>query len=175
MKRNLTLAMLAIASGLMLGGCGGGETKKASNAATAPNSQPAIPKGAPLPDSGFKAALTAVNPPATMNAGQQITIQVKLKNNSDTTWLGGGDSDGKYMIQIGNQWLDQNNKTVISDDGRTPIATDLKPGAEIELPLPIKAPTKAGSYILQLDLVQEMVAWSQDKGNPTFKVKVQVK
>jgi hypothetical protein len=179
MKKTFTLAMLALTGSLMLAGCGGKETttKPANNAATTQSSPPpaAIPRGAPLPDSAFKAAINALNPPETMSAGQQATIQVKLKNTSDVTWPFAGDSDGKYRIKLGNHWLDQNSKPVVVDDGRTPITADLKPGAEIELPLIVSAPARPGQYILQLDVVQENVAWSGDKGNPTFKVKVQVK
>jgi hypothetical protein len=166
-----------IAGSLALGGCSGAdETKPANTAATGGNSKPtAIPKGAPLPDSAFKATITATNPPATIAAGQQATIQVKLKNNSNVNWPAVGDGDGKYQLKLGNHWLDQNSKVVVIDDGRTPLPADLPPGAEVELPLIVTAPAKPGDYILELDLVQENVAWSQDKGNQTFKVKLQVK
>jgi hypothetical protein len=176
MKRHITLAISLLASSLLLSGCGGNETKPGNSAAPAQGSQsPAIPKGAPLPDNAFKATINAVNPPETISAGQQATIQVKLKNNSDVTWPAAGDSDGKYQVKLGNHWLDQNSKAVVVDDGRTPLPSDLKPGAEIELPLIVNAPAKPGSYILQLDIVQENVAWSQDKGNTTYKTKITVK
>ncbi|HEY0384552.1 MAG TPA: hypothetical protein VGC64_01010, partial [Pyrinomonadaceae bacterium] len=136
---------------------------------------PKIPKGAPLPDSAFRASITALNPPAAMTAGQQATVQVKLKNNSNVSWPAVGDGDGKYQLKLGNHWLDQNSKAVVIDDGRTPLPADLQPGSEVELPLIVTAPAKPGDYILELDLVQEGVAWSQDKGNTTFKTKVQVK
>jgi hypothetical protein len=177
MKRQLTLAMLLLASSMILGACGGNESKPGNTATTPPQSSqtPSIPKGAPLPDSAFKASISAVNPPQTISAGQQATLQVKLKNNGDVSWPAVGDSDGKYQVKLGNHWLDQNGKPVVVDDGRTPLPADLKPGTEIELPLTVIAPTKPGSYILELDIVQENVAWSQDKGNTTFKTKIAVK
>jgi hypothetical protein len=181
MKPTFTLAGLALVGCLTLAGCGGGGTTKPANGTA--NTQgsnssgppPAIPKGAPLLDRAFKASISALNPPETMSAGQQATVQVKLKNTSDMTWPLAGDTDGKYQIKLGNHWLDQNSKPVVIDDGRTPLTTDLKPGAEIELPLIVTAPAKPGSYVLEIDVVQENVAWSGDKGNSTFKVKVQVK
>lgn len=181
-KRQHIIVLLAIAGSLILNGCGGGAPTPANtgNANSASSTQgnkqpPAVPKGAPLPDSAFKASINAINPPATIGAGQQATIQVKLKNNSTVAWPSVGDADGKYQIKLGNHWLDQNSKPVVIDDGRTPLSSDLQPGAEIELPLIVTAPAKPGDYILQLDIVQESVAWSQDKGNTTFKVKVTVK
>lgn len=176
MKRHFALALLAITCSMAFSGCGGSETKPTNTGTPAQaNQTPAIPKGAPLPDSAFKATISPVNPPETMSAGQQATVQVKVKNNSDVSWPAVGDADGRYQVKLGNHWLDQNSKPVVVDDGRTPLPADLKPGAEIELPLTVTAPTKPGSYILQIDVVQENVAWSGDKGNTTFKARVQVK
>lgn len=182
MKRTCTLAALALVGSLTLAGCGGdGTTKPANGTANAQGSNssssppPTVPKGAPLPDRAFKAGISAVNPPETMSAGQQATVRVKLKNNSDVAWPLAGGTDGKYQIKLGNHWLDQNSKPVVVDDGRAPLTADLNPGAEIELPLTVTAPTKPGSYVLEIDVVQENVAWSGDKGNATYKVKVQVK
>lgn len=182
MKKQHIIVWLAIAGIFALNGCGGGAPAPANSvnansaSSTQGSKQPtAIPKVAPLNDSGFKASINAINPPATIAAGQQATIQVKLKNNSTVTWPALGDADGKYQVKLGNHWLDQNSKPVVIDDGRTPLSADLQPGAEIELPLIVTAPAKPGDYILQLDIVQESVAWSQDKGNTTFKVKVTVK
>jgi hypothetical protein len=182
MKNRTILAALAITSGLLLNGCGGAadNTKTpntgAANTQTPAQTKPAaIPKGAPLPDNAFKAGINATNAPATMTPGQQATLSVKLKNNSDVAWPAAGDADGKYQVKLGNHWLDANSKPVVVDDGRAPLPAALQPGAEIELPLTVTAPAKPGDYILQLDIVQENVAWSGDKGNSTFKVKVQVK
>lgn len=182
MKRKVIILTLAIAGNVAVAGCGGdatqtGNTGTTNNMASTQNSgaPTARPKGAPLPDSAFKASLNAVNPPAAIAAGKQATVQVKLKNNSPVAWPAAGDPDGKHSVKLGNHWLDQNSKPVVVDDGRTPLSSDLQPGAEIELPLIVTAPAKPGDYILQLDIVQEGVAWSQDKGNATFKVKVTVK
>lgn len=190
MKKTVILAALAAAGGLILGGCGG-EATKTTNSSTAgnqapvqssanaqpasANAQPAVPKGAPLPDKAFKASINAANAPASMTVGQQATIQVKLKNTSDVAWPAAGDANGKYQVKLGNHWLDTKGKPVVVDDGRSPLPGDVQPGAEIELPLIVTAPAKPGDYILQLDIVQENVAWSGDKGNRVFRVIVQVK
>ncbi|HEY0405461.1 MAG TPA: hypothetical protein VGC89_07020 [Pyrinomonadaceae bacterium] len=175
------LAMLAMTSGLLLSGCGGADNTKTNVNGAPSNQTPAqtkpasIPKGAPLPDNAFKAVINATNAPATLTAGQQATVSVRLRNGSDVAWPAAGDQDGKYQVKLGNHWLDARSQPVVVDDGRTPLPADLQPGAEIELPLIVTAPAKPGDYILQLDIVQENVAWSGDKGNNTFKVKVQVK
>jgi uncharacterized membrane protein len=53
-------------------------------------------------------------------------------------------------------------------------AKDLKPGEETEVPLVITAPKDPGEYTLEVDLLQEQVAWFSDKGSPTAKAKITV-
>jgi len=128
-----------------------------------------------LPDRAFKADLKLVEPLTTSKPGQKQTIKVKVKNASDALWIvyGTGDS-GKYRVAVGNSWLDKNGQLITNMDGRYGLPTNLSPGQEVEVPLLITAPDKAGDYILQLDVVQEGVVWFQDKGSPVLKVNVKV-
>jgi hypothetical protein len=59
-------------------------------------------------------------------------------------------------------------------DGRYGLPADLPAGQEVEVPLQITAPAKPGEYYLQLDMVQELVTWFEEKGSPVLKVKVNV-
>ena len=59
-------------------------------------------------------------------------------------------------------------------DGRIGIGKDLNPGEETEVSLLVQAPKDPGEYELEVDLVQEQVAWFHDKGSPTVKTKVTV-
>jgi hypothetical protein len=133
----------------------------------------------PLPDRGFKAQITLPNPPTKLRAGQKETITVKAKNASDLFWWArGGEindrADNKFYIAIGDRWLDKDEKVLTDMDGRYGISKDLKPGEEVELPLLIRAPKEPGDYILEVDLVQEQVAWFSDKGSPTARTRVTV-
>src|SRR5882672_1971119 len=44
----------------------------------------------PLPDKGFKAEITLLDPPVKLRAGQKETIRVKIKNASDVMWWARG-------------------------------------------------------------------------------------
>ncbi len=66
-------------------------------------------------------------------------------------------------------------KLLQNDDGRVVLEKDLKPQEEVELILTVNAPKTEGSYLLELDLVQEGVTWFKNKGFPTAKVEVEVK
>ncbi|HEY0077733.1 MAG TPA: hypothetical protein VGB73_03735 [Pyrinomonadaceae bacterium] len=132
------------------------------------------PRNSALPDEAFRAQLSVADAPATMRAGEQSTIYVVLKNRSETIWPGAQES-WKYQLTIGNRWLDARDRALVTDlDARTALVRDLPPGEEAELPLSISAPAKPGEYILELDAVQEGVAWFRDKGSQALELRVRV-
>lgn len=141
---------------------------------------PAPDQPAALPDNGFKAAITLVDPPAKLRVGQKETILVKVKNASDVMWYARGaavnNSPGnKFYLAAGNRWLQGDDESLVTDmDGRYGLNRDLKPGEETEVPLAITAPKEPGDYILEVDVVQEQVAWFLDKGSQTARTKVTV-
>jgi hypothetical protein len=130
---------------------------------------------APMPDSGFKATLSAPDIPAQLQASQQVTVHVKVSNISDSIWPAVGQEDGRYQVRLGNHWIDANNVVVALNDGRAALPHDLEPGREIELPLQITAPDAPGEYILELDMVQEYIAWFEEAGSKTLRMKVSVR
>jgi hypothetical protein len=130
---------------------------------------------APMPDSGFKATLSAFNVPAELKVGQQVMVQVKVRNISDSIWPAMGQEDSRYQVKLGNHWLDADNVMVVLNDGRALLPRDLEPGGEVELPLAITAPNLPGEYTLELDMVQEYIAWFEEGGSKTLRIKVSVK
>ena len=165
---------------LALVGC---KTQPATEAppANAPQAKtPAQQKGAgPLPDSGFKAEITALDPPDRLRPGQPSVINIKVKNISDVIWWQrGGETtdrtDNKFYIAAANRWLDKDGKVSSEIEGHNGIPKDLKPGEETEMTLQITAPKQPGEWFMELDMVQEGVAWFHEKGSQTTRVKVQV-
>jgi hypothetical protein len=145
-----------------------------ANANTAPVSD--LPYAtAPLPDNGYKAAITLPDPPSKLRAGEKVIIQVKARNASDVPWkVRGGGEDNKFYIAAGNRWLKPDGSLITAMDGRYGLDKNLRPGEETEVPLQITAPKEPGDYILEVDLVQEQVAWFLDKGSPTAKTRITV-
>ena len=180
MKVRILVSALLIVSGLMIAACQNKapETGSASNQNAGSSGWPMT--AAPLPEAGFKAQITLANPPAKLRGGQKETIQVKIKNASDVQWYARGgevntNPDNRFYLAAGNRWLKaQGEQLVTNMDGRYGLPRNLKPGEEVEVPLQITAPKDPGEYILEVDLVQEQVAWFSDKGSPTAKVKIAV-
>jgi len=133
----------------------------------------------PLPDKAFKAQITLADVPEKLRPGQKETIHVRIKNNSDVMWWARGAhvntrSDNKFYIAAGNRWLKADGALLTNMDGRYGIGKDLAPGEETEVPLAITAPKDPGEYTLEVDMVQEQVAWFSEKGSPTAKAKITV-
>lgn len=166
----------ALVFALAAAACGGRQAPPA--AGTAPTPVASKTPG-PLPDSAFKAQLTLPGAPARLRAGQKETVQVHIKNASDVFWWSrGGEvnerTDNWFYIAAGNRWLKPDGSLVTDMDGRYGISKDLKPGEETEIPLLVTAPKEPGDYILEVDLVQEQVAWFSDRGSPAARHKVTV-
>ncbi|MDQ3666670.1 MAG: hypothetical protein M3410_08850 [Acidobacteriota bacterium] len=130
-------------------------------------------KGMPLPDSAFAAGLSVRVAPEALRADQEQTLYVRLKNASDTAWPG-LQEQWTYQVTIGNRWLDEQGSMINDMDGRVALLHDLAPGEETELPLNVTAPHVPGIYLLEIDAIQEGVAWFSDRGSGTLRLRVKV-
>lgn len=175
--RTFTLAMVAACALAAVAGC---RQEAANTNGGEPAGPPAKKEAAPLSEAAFKAQITVPNPPARLRAGQKETINVRVKNVSGEQWYSRGgevnsNPDNRYYIAAGNRWLQSDGQTLVTNmDGRYGLQRDLRPGEEEEIPLQITAPKEPGDYVLEVDLIQEQVAWFSDKGSPTAKVNVKV-
>src|SRR6202008_975762 len=79
-----------------------------------------------------------------------------------------------FSISLGNHWLSPDGTMQIRDDGRSPLPSGLSLGQRLDVPLQVKAPETPGTYLLELDLVQEGIAWFKDMGSKTCSIEVNV-
>jgi glucose/arabinose dehydrogenase len=179
MKHRQTVVAVALAALLLLAACQKEQPNSANGsppAAPTEGTKPAPPAGAnsPLPADGFKATISVPEAPSTIKAGEKVLLQVKVKNNGPALWPAIGQPDHKYQVNLGNHWYDRNEKPLVNDDARSPLPRDIQPNEEVTLPLRVTAPAAPGDYVLELDMVQELVGWFKQKGGQTFKLKVKV-
>jgi hypothetical protein len=99
---------------------------------------------------------------------------VVITNKSEYFWPSGFTRDSSNSIGVGNHWLDRDGHVLTVDDGRSSLPYDLTPGNSAEVLLTIAAPNKPGNYILEVDALQENVAWFQDKGSSPLRFYVMV-
>ena len=125
----------------------------------------------PLPEAAFRADVQTPDAKLTVQAGQLMTVPVMVRNRSNVLWPSLGRSDFRYQVQIANRWLHPNGLG-FGDGARCPLPYDLAPGAEARVLLGVAAPDVNGAYTLELDVVQEDVAWFGDRGSSTARVEV---
>ncbi len=125
-----------------------------------------------LPEPGFAAELAFVAPPATLPAGAFATVVVRLTNRSAVTWPHAIPA-GRHIC-LGNHWLRDDGSRAVDDDGRARLPHAIAPGMTVDLPLPVQAPEQPGRYRLEVDLVQEHVAWFSQRGSSPAAVQIDV-
>ena len=173
------LILLAIVSGFTFA-CSRNPTNSRNNIAQNQAAQSARSESpSELPAEAFKAEITLIDPLAKLRPGQKEILRVKIKNASQMIWWARGGPintrpDNKFYIAVGNRWLKSDGSLLTNMDGRYGIGKDLKSGEETEVPLLVTAPKDPGNYVLEVDLVQEQVAWFSDKGSPPAKTKITV-
>lgn len=178
MPMSKAFAAMFCAAAAALASCGGGPMtgEKPESVSKAEKIVNEARASGPMPDSAFRAVITLPQPPAQMRPGQKETLQVTIKNAGNAPWPSHGRTgDGYYQVNLGDIWSDSNNSRIANHPYvRSSLPGDLRPGEEAVVPLTITAPRAPGDYTIQIDLVQEMVAWFGDKGSSVMKFKVKV-
>ncbi|HEX8473727.1 MAG TPA: methyltransferase domain-containing protein [Pyrinomonadaceae bacterium] len=127
-----------------------------------------------LPDAAFKARISTRKKSMSVKAASQTVVRVRVKNISALEWPAESAMSETYGIWLGNHWLDESGNILVNDDGKTKLPQGLKPDEEVELELMANTPTVPGRYLLELDLVQENVAWFKSKGSESALIQVKV-
>lgn len=123
-----------------------------------------------LPDEAYRAVFKT-EPEYLMIPGQKMSVSVEVTNASPSVW----ENTARSGIYLANRWLDSNGKVFRQFDGATELPDELLPGASAKLVLMVTAPAEPGDWLLDIDLVDEGVAWFKDKGSTPYHVIAKVK
>lgn len=121
----------------------------------------------PMPREDCRATLRVLDVPEQMRAGSRGYVTVSVRNDSQVEWA------PHRMVYVGNHWTAEGVRLVL-DDGRVDVPCPLGPGESAEVQLEIRAPETPGPYELELDLVQELVAWWEDLADTLVSRRVEV-
>ena len=136
--------------------------------------EPVVGATEALPDDAFRAELTVDAVPEILQPGEHALVDVRVRNAGPATFPATG-REGWYQVSVGNHWLDAGGTQVVVDDGRAALPEDVAPGASVQLELEVTAPDARGAYRLEVDCVQEGVAWFADRGSTTSTTRVKVR
>jgi SAM-dependent methyltransferase len=117
------------------------------------------------------ARISVVDPPIAVRAGEPLTLSCVVENVGSESWR----SVGFHQVRLGNHWLSADGDCVVRDDGRAMFPHDLGPGERVALELTVTAPARSGGYFVELDIVEEALAWFADRGSPTLRLPLRVR
>lgn len=120
----------------------------------------------------FDAGYAGPGIPAELPRGQEVTLEVTLQNQSWRVWTSEVDA---RPILISYHWLDASRRVVDYDGLRTPLPRPVAPGEACQAAVRVKTPLRPGSYLLEIDLVEEGVSWFSAAGVPPLRLGIRVR
>ena len=93
--------------------------------------------------------------PSSWAPNTRTTVNVRLKNAGDVSWVSAGDTP----LYLSYHWVNLTSGRVFAEGPRTPFPVPIEPGRALTLPLRVDTPKEPGTYILRIRLVHEYVRW----------------
>jgi len=106
-----------------------------------------------------------------MRAKEMVVVSVNVKNTSAETWPA---EQTENPVRLSYHWLDNKGEEIVWDGKRTFLPNILAPGSSVVLKAEVKSTGKPGSYVLRFTMVQENVAWFEQKGAKPLDIPVTV-
>jgi hypothetical protein len=98
-----------------------------------------------------------------LTARLPVRLEVELENASRSAWpYLGRDAGQAGAVRLATRWRLPDGR-LVAEGPRTDLPQDIAPGERLASSVCVVTPP-AGSYLLELDLVQEGVAWFADRG-----------
>jgi SAM-dependent methyltransferase len=127
----------------------------------------------PLPDSAFHAEIVPAESTMDVRAGSTLALALRVTNRGSNVWPSLSGPDRRFAVQIGNRWLSRGTVRK-EDDGRALLPYDVAPGQEVRVGLEVRVPDTDGEYDIEIDVVQEDVAWFRERGSRPAAVRCRV-
>lgn len=106
-------------------------------------------------------------------AAKPLRFRVRLENLGDTLWLHEENDAGGYVM-LGGHLLSEARAPLGRGFLRAALPRDVAPGEIVELEAELPVPAQLGRYLVQLDMVDEFVAWFEQCGSATVELPLDV-
>lgn len=117
----------------------------------------------PLPPGAFRVRIHADVAGARGATGREIAFKLRVANESRHAWPALAGTSARHQITLAGRLRTARGELVESAEARSPLPHDVEAGAAVEMFLRIALPPWPGEYQLELDLVQEDVAWFHER------------
>ena len=104
--------------------------------------------------------------PLRAKAAQPVTVKTRVKNLSSRPFRAQA-SYGRRLVRLGAQLMGEDGTMINRDYARAWLPGDIAPGATVDVPIEVPAPTQPGRYALKFDLVSEGIDWFEKCGSQT--------
>ena len=101
--------------------------------------------------------------PNNVGPGELLSFPVRIENTGDTLWLSETVSAGIVMPAV--RVFDHAGDLVTEFHGEPMLPHPIAPGESVKIKIEYRAPQRAGSYKLKLDLVDQQVCWFEERGS----------
>ena len=108
-----------------------------------------------------------------VDSGTVFTGEAYVENTGTSLWLPSDSSFGPVFLGV--HLFSQDGRRLSHDFGRLPLPKALAPGQSATFRFALDAPTSAGEYRLEFDLVSEHVCWFALNGAKVAQVDVSVR
>jgi hypothetical protein len=118
--------------------------------------------------------------PSIMTAGSTSKVQVRAKNTGDWVWPDAQSAnpskpDGSYAVRLSYAWVGPDGKPLPENRVRGELPASVPAGQTADFTISVEAPKEPGNYLLQFDLVEELVTFFSAKGAEKLTIKVTIR
>jgi hypothetical protein len=110
-----------------------------------------------VPVDAYAAEIEPFEAEPRLTVAEVQEVHVRVTNLGSETWH--WDAAAGPPIRCAYRWLYPNGAVLVAEGHRTSFTRDVPPGATVVVPLVVEAPAQPGSYVLEVDLVHELVRW----------------
>jgi 2-polyprenyl-3-methyl-5-hydroxy-6-metoxy-1,4-benzoquinol methylase/glycosyltransferase involved in cell wall biosynthesis len=113
------------------------------------------------------------NLPAQSAPGEMLSFPISIENCGDTLWLTNS-TPHPGIVMPAVRVFDQEGLLVTEFHGQPLLPHAVAPGETVRMRVEYKAPERAGTYRLKLDLVDQQVAWFEQRGSEPLVISFEV-
>jgi hypothetical protein len=92
-----------------------------------------------------------------MAPGERRPVYLRVENRGTVSWPWGLEQEP--LIRVSYHWRTPDREVLVYEGIRSPLTARLGPGESQIVPVWVDAPTAAGTYLLEFDMVHEHVRW----------------
>ena len=130
-----------------------------------------------LPNTAYEARVEILDPTVRLQPGEHRPVHVRVSNDGDETWpwtTDGTDwpraTEHRPAIRLSYRWYRADGAVRHGEEFRTGLPASLPPGVTTVVPVVVAAPDEPGDYLLEIDVLHELVRWFGGAARATVTV-----